>query len=102
MLHTDGGGEYTNVDVFCKRMSVARQVSEARNAKHGGNLNTYVRALKEARLDIYLQVPRGMIVAESTLRKIGAAHPCDVVLDLRWSLYGMKKAGRLWIQLIYV
>ena len=28
VLRTDGSGEYANVDLFCKRMGVARQVSE--------------------------------------------------------------------------
>ena len=31
VLHTDGGGEYQNVDLFCKSTGVARQVSEAKN-----------------------------------------------------------------------
>ena len=55
-------------------------------AKHGDIPNAYVRAEKEAHLDICLQVPRDMTVSESTLRKIGAAHPGEVVLELRRSL----------------
>lgn len=31
VLRKDSGGEYANVDLFCKRTGVARQVSEARN-----------------------------------------------------------------------
>uniref|UniRef100_A0AAV1U887 Integrase catalytic domain-containing protein n=1 Tax=Peronospora matthiolae TaxID=2874970 RepID=A0AAV1U887_9STRA len=31
VLRTDGGREYANVDLFCERTGVARQVSEARN-----------------------------------------------------------------------
>ena len=59
-------------------------------AKHGDIPNAYVRAEKEAHLDIYLQVPSGMTVSESTLRKIGATHPGEVVLELQRSLYGLK------------
>ena len=36
VLRTDGGGEYQNVDLFCKRAGVARQVSEARNQASNG------------------------------------------------------------------
>ena len=31
VLRTDGGREYANVDLFCERTGVARQVSDARN-----------------------------------------------------------------------
>ena len=31
VLRTDSGGEYANVDLFCKHTGVARQVSEVRN-----------------------------------------------------------------------
>ena len=70
-------------------------------AKHGDIPNAYVRAKKEAHLDISLQVPRGMSLSESTLRKIGAAHPGEVVLELRRSLDGLKQAGRLWRQFLH-
>ena len=36
VLRTDGGGEYANVDLFCKRTSVARQITEARNQASNG------------------------------------------------------------------
>ncbi|CAI5726216.1 unnamed protein product [Hyaloperonospora brassicae] len=36
VLRTDGGGEYQNVDLFCKSTGVARQVSEARNQASNG------------------------------------------------------------------
>ncbi|GAB9477897.1 unnamed protein product, partial [Globisporangium polare] len=36
VLRTDGGGEYQNVDLFCKNTGVARQVSEARNQASNG------------------------------------------------------------------
>ena len=42
-----------------------------------------------------------MSVSESTLRKIGAAHPDEVVLELRRSMYGLNQAGRLWSQLLH-
>ena len=36
VLRTDGGGEYMNVDLFCKEAGVARKVSEARNQASNG------------------------------------------------------------------
>ena len=36
VLRTDGGGEYANVDLFCKSTGVARQISEARNQASNG------------------------------------------------------------------
>ena len=36
VLRTDGGGEYANIDLFCQRTGVARQVSEARNQASNG------------------------------------------------------------------
>ena len=36
MLRTDGGGEYANLDLFCKRTGVTRQVSEAGNQASNG------------------------------------------------------------------
>ena len=35
------------------------------------------------------------------MRKIGATHPGEVVLELRRSLHGLKQAGRLWSQLLH-
>ena len=42
-----------------------------------------------------------MDVSGNTLREIGAASSGEVVLELRKSLYGLKKAGCLRIQLIH-
>ena len=36
VLRTDGGGEYANLDLFCKRTGVTRQVSEAGNQASNG------------------------------------------------------------------
>ena len=36
MLRTDGGAEYANVDLFCKKTGVTRQVSEAGNQASNG------------------------------------------------------------------
>ena len=59
--------------------------------KHREIPNAYVRSEKEAQLDNYFQVPRGMTMSESTLRKISATHPDEVVFELRRSLYGLKQ-----------
>ena len=67
-------------------------------SKHGDISNTYMRVKKEAHMDIYLQVPSCMTVSENTLRKIGATHLAEVVLELRRSLYVLNQAERLWGQ----
>ena len=64
-------------------------------AKHGDIPNTYVKADKEAYLDIFLSVLRGMDESGYTLRELGAANLGEIVLDLRNSLYVFKQSGRL-------
>ena len=36
VLRTDGGGEYANVDLFCKTTGVERQVTEANSSASNG------------------------------------------------------------------
>ena len=55
VLRTDGGGEYQNVDLFCKRTGVARQVSEARNQASNGKAERMHRTV--------LNMDRSMIFA---------------------------------------
>ena len=55
VLRTDGGGEYQNVDLFCKRTGVARQVSEARNQASNGKAERMHRTV--------LNMARSMIFA---------------------------------------
>ena len=45
VLRTDGGGEYANVDLFCKRTVVARQVSEAHNQASNGKAERIHRSV---------------------------------------------------------
>uniref|UniRef100_A0AAV1UMW7 Uncharacterized protein n=1 Tax=Peronospora matthiolae TaxID=2874970 RepID=A0AAV1UMW7_9STRA len=89
------------MDISTAKVVLALAATWGVPAKHGDIPNAYVRAEKEAHLDICLQVPRGMTVSESTLRNVGAMHPGEVVLELRRSLYGLKQAGRLWSQLLH-
>uniref|UniRef100_A0AAV1T2Z2 Reverse transcriptase Ty1/copia-type domain-containing protein n=1 Tax=Peronospora matthiolae TaxID=2874970 RepID=A0AAV1T2Z2_9STRA len=69
-------------------------------AKHGDIPNAYVKADKEPHLRIYLQMPHGMPVSKETLRAQGVSNASELVLELRKSLYRLKQAGRLWIQLL--
>ena len=55
VLRTDGGGEYSNVDRFCKRTGVARQISEARNQALNGKAERMHRTV--------LNMARSMIFA---------------------------------------
>ena len=87
------------MDISTAKVVLALAATWGVPAKHGDIPNAYVRAEKEPHLDIYLQVPRGMTVSESSMRKIGAKHTSEVVLELRRSLYGLKQAGRLWSHL---
>ena len=45
ILRTDGGGEYQNVDLFCKKTGIARQVSEARNQASNGKAERMHRTI---------------------------------------------------------
>ena len=69
--------------------------------KHGDISNAYVKADKEAHLEILLQVPQAMTIGQDALKMVGAATKKEVVLQLRKSLYGLKQAGRLWGQLLH-
>ena len=63
--------------------------------KRGDIPNAYVKADKEAHLEILLHVPQAMEVSEDILKTLGATHKKDVVLVLQKSLYGLRQAGRL-------
>ena len=45
VLRTDGGGEYANIDLFCKRTGVSRQISEARNQASNGKVERMHRTI---------------------------------------------------------
>ena len=89
------------MDISTAKVVLALAATWGVPSKHGDIPNAYVRAEKEAHLGICLQVPRGMTVSESTLRKICGTHPGEVVLDMRRRLYGLKQARRLWSQLLH-
>uniref|UniRef100_A0AAV1UND8 Integrase catalytic domain-containing protein n=1 Tax=Peronospora matthiolae TaxID=2874970 RepID=A0AAV1UND8_9STRA len=55
VLRTDGGGDYANVDLYCKRTGVARQISEARNQASNGKAERMHRTI--------LNMARSMIFA---------------------------------------
>ena len=62
------------MDISTAKFLLALAATWGVPAKHGDIPYAYVRAEKEAHLDICLQVPCGMTVSESTMRKIGATH----------------------------
>jgi hypothetical protein len=70
-------------------------------AKHGDVPNAYVKAKKEAELDIYLRLPRGMVIPEDVRKRLGVTNDSELVLELKKALYGLKQAGRLWNQLLH-
>ena len=47
ILRTDSGGEYENVDLFCKEHGVARQRSEARNQASNGKAERMHRTIMD-------------------------------------------------------
>ncbi|GMF16750.1 unnamed protein product [Phytophthora fragariaefolia] len=70
-------------------------------AKHGYDPNAYVKAEKEAELNIYLRIPQGMVLPRELLEKLGVTNTNELVLELRKALYGVKQAGRLWSKLLH-
>ncbi|CAI5727355.1 unnamed protein product [Peronospora destructor] len=68
-------------------------------ARHGDVPNAYVKAEKEEHLDIYMKIPKGMVLNDQELKIPGAKTANDLALLLKKSLYGLKQAGRLWSKL---
>ncbi|GMF39427.1 unnamed protein product [Phytophthora fragariaefolia] len=69
--------------------------------KHGDVPNAYVKAIKEADLDIYLRIPHGMVVPMELRRSLGVSSDNELVLELEKVLYGLKQAGLLRNQLLH-
>uniref|UniRef100_A0AAV1TEW2 Integrase catalytic domain-containing protein n=1 Tax=Peronospora matthiolae TaxID=2874970 RepID=A0AAV1TEW2_9STRA len=89
------------MDMSTVKIILALAVTWGVVAKHGDIPNAYVKADKEADLEILLQVRRGMDVSSNTIKSLGASSVSEMALQLRKSLYGLKQAGRLWIQLLH-
>uniref|UniRef100_A0AAV1V1E2 Reverse transcriptase Ty1/copia-type domain-containing protein n=1 Tax=Peronospora matthiolae TaxID=2874970 RepID=A0AAV1V1E2_9STRA len=89
------------MDMSTVKIILALAVTWGVVAKHGDIPNAYVKADKEADLEILLQVPRGMDVSSDTIKSLGASSVSELALQLRKSLYGLKQAGRLWSQLLH-
>ena len=83
------------MDISKVKIVLALAASWGVPAKRSDIPNAYVKAEKEAHLDIRLLVPRGMDVSGETLRELGAANSGEVVLDLRKFMYGLKQVGSL-------
>ena len=69
-------------------------------ARHGDVPNGYVKAKKEEHLDIYMKVPKGMVLSDQELKSYVVRTSGDLALLLKNSLYGLKQAGRLWSKLL--
>lgn len=70
------------------------------DAKHDDIANACVKDDKEADLHILsTKGNQGLVVSSDTLKKRDAESVCELVLQLRKSLYGLEQAGRLWSQL---
>ncbi|KAG2927782.1 hypothetical protein PC110_g1843 [Phytophthora cactorum] len=65
-------------------------------ARHGDVPSVYVKADKEAELEILLHIPQGMEIAVELLRKLGVKDKRQLALRLKKGLYGLKQSGRLW------
>lgn len=61
----------------------------------------YVKAKKEADLDIFLRLPRGIVISTDVLKRLSVTDDSEVVLELQKATYGLKQAGRLWSQLLH-
>ncbi|GMF43967.1 unnamed protein product [Phytophthora fragariaefolia] len=48
-------------------------------AKHGDVPNAYVKADQEAELDIFLCLPRGMVIPEDVRKQLGATNDCALM-----------------------
>ena len=79
------------MDISTAKVVLALAATWGVPEKHGDIQNAYVRAEKEAHLDIWLEAPRGMTVFDSTLREVGAANAGEVVLELQRSPYGSSR-----------
>ncbi|POM67581.1 Retrotransposon like protein [Phytophthora palmivora] len=65
-------------------------------AKFGDVPNVYVKAEKEADLDIFIHVPKGMTILDEVMKRLGVTSSDELMLELRKALYGLKQAVRLW------
>lgn len=65
-------------------------------AKHGYVPNAYVKADKEAELDVYVRVPQGMAISEAIKSRLGVTSDRALVLKLQSALNGLKQASLRW------
>ncbi|CAI5732632.1 unnamed protein product [Peronospora farinosa] len=89
------------MDMSTVKIILALAATWGVGAKHGDILNAYVKADKEADLEILLQVPKRMDVSGDTVKELEATNVSELALQLRKSLYVLKQAGRLWSQLLH-
>ncbi|GMF42843.1 unnamed protein product [Phytophthora fragariaefolia] len=68
-------------------------------AKHGDVPSAYVKADKEAKLDIFLRLPRGMVIPEDVRKQLGVPNDCELVREL---LKALRLEGVLVVVGVYV
>lgn len=70
-------------------------------ARHGDVPSAYVKADKEASIDILLHIPLGMEVAENLLKLLDVRTKRELALRLKKGLYGLRQSGQLWNLLLH-
>ncbi|KAE9324368.1 hypothetical protein PR003_g16747 [Phytophthora rubi] len=56
-------------------------------ATHGDVPNAFVKAEKEAELDIFLRLPRGMVIPKDVRRRLGVTNNSELMLELMKTLH---------------
>ena len=55
---------------------------------------------REEQLDIYMKVPKRIVLGDTELNSLGAKTSNNLALLLKRALYGLKQAGLLWSKIL--
>lgn len=70
-------------------------------AKYGDVPNAYVKGDKEAELEIFIHLLKGIDIAMEILKELGVEDEAELELELKKAFYGLKQDGRLWNKLLH-